>query len=400
MARAWFFNIPLTGHINPTLPLIRELVRRGDEVTYFSSRAYEDRILSTGAIYRGYANKKAVEQSRYVTHLIHQGSQVAKATYGLLPEVLAAVEQDRPDYLLYDMSAPWGGIASRQFDIPAVASFPHLPFYWRTLLMDWRILWKGLRNIRPGYGYWRDLQRQTVKIVKDYNLRDPKDINVLSSTAELNIVFSTRYFQPFEIHFDDSYVYIGPDVRLDRHEEPMHISKREDQKLIFIAVGTVYKASLDFFQYCMSAFTGDRYTVIMSIGKAVDPAALGTIPENFTVAQFVPQLAVLRKADVFITHGGMSSISEAVLNRVPMIVVPNTIEQSINAAVLENLGAGLYLEHSQVTVETLQDAVHKVVNDPALQRGIEQIRKSFLEAGGVERGADEIQEFKRRYGLN
>ena len=92
--------------------------------------------------------------------------------------------------------------------------------------MDWRILWKGLRNIRPGYGYWRDLQRQTVKIVKDYNLRDPKNINVLSSTAELNIVFSSRYFQPFAKHFDDSYIYIGPDVRLDRHEEPMQISKR------------------------------------------------------------------------------------------------------------------------------------------------------------------------------
>jgi MGT family glycosyltransferase len=400
MPRAWFFNIPLTGHINPTLPLIRELVRRGDEITYFSSSAYEDRILSTGAIYRGYANQEAVEQSRNVTHLIHQGNQVAEATYNLLPEVLSAVEQERPDYLLFDMSAPWGGIASRQFDIPAVASFPHLPFYWRTVLMDWRILWKGLRNVRPGYGYWRDLQRQTVKIVKDYNLRDPKDINVLSSTAELNIVFSSRYFQPLNKHFDDSYVYIGPDVRLDRHEEPMQISKREDQKLIYIAVGTVYKASLDFFKHCMAAFAGDRYTVIMSIGKAMNPASLGAIPENFTVAQFVPQLAVLRKADVFITHGGMSSISEAILSRVPMVVVPNTIEQSINAAILEKLVAGLYMEHSQVNVETLQNAIDKGVNDLALKEGIEKIRKSFLEAGGDRRGADEVQIFKSKHGLD
>jgi MGT family glycosyltransferase len=399
MARAWFYNIPLTGHINPTLPLIRELVRRGDEITYFSSRAYEDRILSTGAFYRGYANQDAIEQSRNVTHLIHQASQVARATYALLPEVLSAVEQERPDYLLFDMSAPWGGIASRQFDIPAVASFPHLPFYWRTLLMDWRILWKISQNIRPGYGYWRDLQHLTSKIRREYKLRDPKDINVLSSTAELNIVFSSRYFQPFEKHFVNSYVYIGPDVRLDRQEEPMQISKREGQKLIFIAVGTVYKASLDFFRCCMAAFADDCYTVIMSIGKALDPSSLGAIPKNFIVAQFVPQLAVLRKADVFITHGGMSSISEAVLNRVPMVVVPNTTEQSINAAILEKLGAGLYLEHSQVTVDALQNAIQKVISDPKLKKGIERIRNSFLKAGGDKRGAAEIQVFKDRYGL-
>ncbi len=281
MARAWFFNIPLTGHINPTLPLVRALVQDGDEVTYFSSPAYQERISAAGAIFRSYANLEALEATRNVTHLIHQGGQIARATHGLLAEVLASVEQERPDYLLFDMSAPWGGIASRQFNIPAVASFPHLPFYWRAIAMDWRILWKGLRNILPGYGYWRDLQRQTARIVRDYRLRDPKDINILSSTAELNIVFSSRYFQPYEGHFDQSYVYIGPDVRLERQEEPMQISKGEGQNLIYIAVGTVYKASLDFFRLCMAAFEDDRYSVVMSTGKAVDPTALGQVPRQF-----------------------------------------------------------------------------------------------------------------------
>ncbi len=399
MARAWFFNIPLMGHINPTLPLVRELVRRGDEVTYFSSPAYEDKIQNAGATFRSYTNLEALEGTRNVTHLIHQGGQIAQATHGLLAEVLASVEQERPDYLLFDMSAPWGGIASRQFGIPAIASFPHLPFYWRSVAMDWRILWKGLRSMLPGYGYWRDLQRQTARIVRDYHLHDPKDINILSSTAELNIVFSSRYFQPYEKHFDQSYVYIGPDTRLERQEDPMPIKVGEGQKLVYIAVGTVYKASQEFFRTCMAAFADDRYSVVMSIGKAVDPTALGKIPGNFTVAQFVPQLAVLRQADVFITHGGMSSISEAVLNRVPMVVVPNTIEQSINAANLEKLGAGLYLEHSQVTVETLRNSAQKGVSEPALKEGIERIRQSFLEAGGVELGADKIQALKSRYGL-
>ncbi len=113
----------------------------------------------------------------------------------------------------------------------------------------------------------------------------------------------------------------------------------------------------------------------------------------------MPQFGVLREADVFITHGGMSSISEAVLNRVPMVVVPNTIEQSINAANLEKLGAGLYLEQPQVTVETLRNSAQIGVSEPALKEGIERIRQSFLGAGGVELGADKIQALKSRYGL-
>ena len=399
VARVWFFNIPFHGHVNPTLPLIRELVRRGDQVTYFSTRAFEDRISATGANFRGYEHSHAFEQSRNVSHIIHHANLVAEATYSLLPEVLSSVELQQPDYLIYDMSAPWGEIASRRLNIPAVASFPHLPFYWRTVLNDWRVLRKTLQSIRPGYGYWRKLQRQTAKIMKEYKLRDPKDINVLSSSAELNIVFSSRYFQPYDQHFDDSYLYVGPEIDLERQEEPITISKKSDQKLIYIAVGTVYQASLEFFQRCLQAFDDKRYTVIMSIGRSVDPATLGPIPQNFTVAQFVPQLKVLQEADVFITHGGMNSISEAVFYDVPMIVVPNTVEQATNAARVEQLQGGYYLDHTGLSVEKLQRGVEKVLTGPALSAGIERIRFSFLEAGGIQRAADAIEAFKHTKNL-
>lgn len=395
MSRVWFYNIPFHGHVNPTLPFIRELVQRGDEVTYFSSPMFENRIRATGANFRGYEKLHAFEQSRKVAHVIHLGSLVAESTYALLPEVLSCVEKESPDFLIFDMSAPWGGIASRQFNIPAVASFPHLPFYWRTVFNDGRVFRKGLQSIRPGYGYWRQLQRQTAKIMRDFNLLDPKDINVLSSSAALNIVFSSRYFQPYESHFDDSYLYVGPEIDTNRQEEPLTISKQDGQNLIYIAVGTVYQANRQFFRHCIQAFADERFVVIMSVGQAVDPAALGPIPKNFTVAQYVPQLSVLQEADVFITHGGMNSISESVFYRVPMIVVPNTIEQAINAARVEQLQAGLYLEPNRLTVEKLQIAVEAVLDDPSMARGIERIRESFIEAGGVQRAADAFQAFKQ-----
>jgi MGT family glycosyltransferase len=136
------------------------------------------------------------------------------------------------------------------------------------------------------------------------------------------------------------------------------------------------------------------------VGRAVEPSSLEPIPENFSVAQFVPQLSVLKDADVFITHGGMNSISEAVMYGVPMIVVPNTVEQALNAARVEQLLGGIYLESHKLTVEQLQITADKMTADPAFGTGLERIRQSFLDGGGVQRAAEAIEKFKQRYDLN
>ncbi len=399
MAKAWFFNIPYHGHVNPTLPLVRELVQRGDEVTYFAGPAFEERILATGAQYGRYRNHEVFQQSRDDNHMVLQGSLVAESTNMLLAEVLETVGEGQPDYLMFDMSAPWGNIASRRYAIPAIASFPHMPFYWRMIVDDPRIFRKAVTGVRPGLGYWRALGRETTKMVVDHKLRKPADINVLSSSAGLNIAFLTRYFQPYEEHFDSSYVFVGPTIDTSRPETPMVIEKRPGQQLIYIAVGTLYKANIEFFQACMAAFADPQYAVIMSIGKAVDPADLGEIPTNFIVAQYVPQLQILQEADLFITHGGMSSINEAVTFGVPMVVVPNTIEQSINAARLEQLQCGLYLDLAQLTVETLQHAATHVLIDPNLSAGLPALRQSFEEAGGTQLAADTIEQFKQCHNI-
>ncbi len=152
MARGWFYNIPTHGHVNPTLPLVRELVRLGDEVTYFAGPEFAAAIRAAGADYRDYGADYTFGQTRTVAHAILQGSQLAEATAALLSGVLAAVGNERPDYLMFDMSAPWGSIAARRFGLPAVASFPHLPFNWRTFLGDTRLMRRGCTASGRGRG--------------------------------------------------------------------------------------------------------------------------------------------------------------------------------------------------------------------------------------------------------
>lgn len=399
MARLWFYNIPYHGHVNPTLRLVRALVQGGDEVTYYSSSTFQERIEATGAKFRTYRSPQAFEASRSTTHIIYLGSLVAQSTKAVLPEVLTDVAAERPEILMFDMSAPWGAVASRRFEIPAVASFPHLPFVWRTVFDDARVLRKVSSSLLPGHGHWRDLLRTMLAVGREHNLRSPQEFNVLSSSAELNLVFSSRYFQPYADTFDDAYHYIGPDIETERREEPFEIAKQPGQKLLYIAVGTVYQASQRFFQDCFQAFNDPRYRVVLSVGRAVDPHSLGEIPPNFSVAQYVPQLAVLQQADLFITHGGMNSINEAVLYGVPMVVIPNTIEQTTNALRVEQLHAGLYLDHQELTVEKLRAAVLQVLTDREIPSGLRRIRESFAASGGVDRAVAALQAFKSSHGL-
>ena len=68
------------------------------------------------------------------------------------------------------------------------------------------------------------------------------------------------------------------------------------------------------------------YEVVMSVGKKTDIVALGQIPANFTVKQYVDQKAVLQQAAVFITHSGMNSVSESLYFGVPMVMFPQHSE--------------------------------------------------------------------------
>ena len=82
-----------------------------------------------------------------------------------------------------------------------------------------------------------------------------------------------------------------------------------------------------------------------------------------------------------------------------MIVVPNTIEQAINAARVEQLNAGLYLDSSRLTSVKLRQAVESLLTKSSTTFGLGQIRRSFEEAGGVQRAADAIHALKESRGL-
>ena len=128
----------------------------------------------------------------------------------------------------------------------------------------------------------------------------------------------------------------------------------------------------------------------MSIGTTITEASLGSPPANIVVRPWVPQLDVLRRASVFVTHGGMNSVSEGLDHGVPLVVVPQMGEQEIVARRVEELGAGVCLTGRDVTPERLRQSVDRVRHDRTFRAQAALVRQSFDAAGGAAVGADAI----------
>ncbi|WP_305764731.1 MULTISPECIES: nucleotide disphospho-sugar-binding domain-containing protein, partial [Actinomycetes] len=151
-----------------------------------------------------------------------------------------------------------------------------------------------------------------------------------------------------------------------------------------------------FYRECVAAF-GELpgWHVVLQIGKYVDPAELGEIPGNIEVHRWVPQLAILEQADAFVTHAGMGSSAEGLYCGLPMIAVPQSAEQPMNADRLVELGVARRIDTADATAEVLRAALTELTTDPEVARVSARLRDEVRAEGGTGRAADLIEDALR-----
>jgi MGT family glycosyltransferase len=213
--------------------------------------------------------------------------------------------------------------------------------------------------------------------------------------SDLNIVYTSRHFQPCAETFDARFQFVGPSVA-DRTESagfPWELVRLP--VIVYVSLGTLFNTDAAFYRNCFEAFRGRNFQVILSVGANIPMESLGAAPPNFIVQSHVPQLEVLRRAAVFLTHGGMNSVSESLSYGVPVVVVPQMSEQEIVGRRVEELGAGLCLAKRDATPEKLRASVQRLLAEEAFRRQAAVVGESFQSAGGAARAASAILPFTR-----
>jgi len=164
------------------------------------------------------------------------------------------------------------------------------------------------------------------------------------------------------------------------------------QLLIYASMGTLQNRLLWVFQMIAEACMGLDAQLVISLGGGNSSDFLPEFPGNPLVVGYAPQLELLQKATLVITHAGMNTTLESLTNGVPMVAIPVTNDQPGVAARIARAGAGEVVPLGKVSVKRLQKAIKQVLTDDSYKKNALMLQEAIRRAGGVSRAADIIEQ--------
>jgi MGT family glycosyltransferase len=378
MSNALFITMSGIGRVNPTIFLVKELIARGETVTYISSEEFREKIEKTGARFKGIKNLSNSKDSKV--------PMVPISSFEEILEILFNTKENF-DYIIYDSNFIIGNEVGRVLKIPTICS---ITTFASNESID---IFNIFRHIRPNI---QKLSTNSVymdfvnNLQEKYDIKFPSMLIAAAPIGMMKIVYTSKYFQILGENFDESYKFIGPSIG-DRNEDmSLSLEITDKKKVIYISLGTIFNKSIEFYESCFKAFDNMDVQIIMSVGKDIDVNTFKSIPSNFIVRNYVSQLEILKQADVFITHAGMNSTNEGLYYDVPLVLIPQSGDQPFVAKRVAELGAGIIIEKDKATPEILNQSVVKILSDDNFRINSKKIGKSLREAGGFKKGVDEI----------
>jgi MGT family glycosyltransferase len=381
-----FFGIPAHGHTNPTLEVVKELVRRGHELRYYSYDSLKEKIAATGAEYISCDSydiqMKLMPQDgeRIGKDIAFSTEILVKTTLAMDDAIIDEISKWKSDCIVADSMAMWGKLAAYKLSVPFISSTTTFAFNQHSakiMKQDTAQLFKMLFSIPRANRLIKKLR------AKGYPVKNI--LSVVQNDNDTNtIVYTSPEFQPCSDTFSDKYTFVGPSIRTLDHDVV-----KPQRRTIYISMGTVNNLMESFYRKCIVALKDADYDVIMSVGEFVDLETFGDLPQNFTIARSVNQIEVLQQVDAFLTHCGMNSVSEALYYKVPLVLFPQTPEQGGVAYRVNELGAGVYLQED--SPEKIKEAIQEVLKNQSYKQSAEEISNGFHRCGGYRLAADKIE---------
>ncbi|GAA2439075.1 glycosyltransferase [Actinomadura vinacea] len=382
-------SIPAPGHVNPSLEIIRELVARGHRVTYANDPSYADTITAVGAEPVPYRSTLPGhdEPGAWPDDPIEQIDLFLDDAIAMLPTLRAAYEHDRPDLFLYDMTGYPARVLAEDWGIPCMQLSPSA-VAWEGYAEDNAEQLEAMRSDPRGAEHHR---RFTAWL--EANGATETDGNRFVAYPERGLALIPRAMQPNADRVDPRrYTFIGPCLG-DRADQGDWQPPSSAEKVLLISLGSAFTDRPAFYRECLKAFGGlPGWHVVLQIGRHVKEDDLGAVPANVEVHRWVPQLAVLERADAFVTHAGSGGVNEGLYCGVPMIAVPQAVDQFMNADMLAEIGVGRRIDAGDATAEALRTALLDLTSDDEVAAGLAGIRAELRTEGGTARAADLVEE--------
>lgn len=382
------FSIAAHGHVNPSIEVIRELVARGHRVTYAVPPSFAEKVAETGAEPRIWHSTLPTDDDpdAWGTETIDHLEPFLTDALQAEPQLAAAYEGDEPDLVLYDITAYPARVLAHRWGVPIVQLSPSMVAWEGYEEEVGRAVFEPLKRTPRGRAFYETFAGWIAAHGMDLSVED------FMGRPDRCLVLVPRVLQPNADCVDEErYTFVGG-CQGDRAAQGEWRRPPGADKVLLVSLGSSFTKQPGFYRACVAAF-GDLpgWHVVLQIGRFVDPAELGEVPDNVEVHPWVPQLVILRQADAFVTHAGAGGSQEGLATGTPMVAVPQAVDQFGNADMLQALGVARHVPMAEATPAALREAVLALTGDPEVARRLRDIRDRMEKEGGTRRAADLIE---------
>ena len=333
-----FFSTPACGHLISEFPIIKKLIESGYEVDWYCTNKYKKFILESGANFIEYSiNFEEINNLSYVTSnfyiLLKNLLEINSKCY---LEYINKVKDIKVDLIIYDSMCSFAKNIAKRLNIKSVCLCTTIAYNIWTFVFSNMLFSSIALSFKYGKKIHEIIEtekkfRKENKIIK-FNM-----IDIFVNSGDITIVFTPKELQPFINTFPKSFKFVGTTIndRISLHKTNY---KSYD---IYISLGTIFTENKGLLNKIIkNDFVKNKKTII-NIGKL----NMVSNKENIELVSYTNQIELLKKCKLFINHGGINSIYEAISNEVFQVCIPQQEEQKMNAKIIAKKKIGIYMKN-------------------------------------------------------
>ncbi|HYO75330.1 MAG TPA: glycosyltransferase [Thermoanaerobaculia bacterium] len=419
MARYLFAPVPFSGHVNPGLPIVRELVARGHEVRFYSTPRFKRAIEAAGARYVPFRHATPLDEERLdlfpdrpakggIGQLRYDIKNLfIEFIRGALQDLEAELRREPADVIVGDNTAavveavhqklgiPWAvygitvlGTSSRDtapFGLALQPSSTPLGRV-RNRILNWlvdRVIFREANN------YNEALRRELGLPPLGVGLFD------FGTKADLYLQASVPSFDYPRTDLSTNVHYIGASIPQPpaNWQPPSWWNELKGRRVILVTQGTINNDFDELIRPAIRALANDGVLVVVTTGsRAVESVEIDPLPSNVRVERFIPYAHLMPHVDLLLTNGGYGSIQIALAHGVPVVAIGKTEDKAEIANRVEYSGVGVGLKVQVPTELQIRDAVTRVLTTPTFAARAEAMRYELAGLDAPTSAADLLEE--------
>ena len=362
------FTFPFWGHTEQAIHIANSLYAIGVNVSIDVCAEYYNFVDNGISITEcKYKTDREKSEKNTITResLIEYAESILKCTELYTTNVSEDITG--ADVILYDSFAFWGKIIARKYNKKAISLMTLQPFENENFAQNCELL---LKQYSKQYGSKREFVRMLH--IYEVNARNKYDFfkeysfgDLISAKGDYNIVLFPRHMSFFSEFLGENYIW-GRAISC----EDIILTKKEAM-CAYVAFGSILE-SKELLCKCIDALLEKGYSVYAKAGRYQEELRnyYSNMSERVHLYKYAPQKEILRKATLFITHGGMNSVMEAIVTQTPMIVIPLANDELINGKMVARNEYGVVCENvNRIEMEEIVELINEIgTNDKYTRR--------------------------------